>query len=404
MNILILHNRYQERGGEDLVVEQETTMLRNKGHRVDVLLFDNRSVDSFQQRVVVACRTIYSRGSRTQVAKAITKNRPDIVHVHNFFPQWSPSVYSACHDAQVPVVQTLHNFRLVCPNALLFREGQPCERCLGRFVAYPGIINGCYRESRVGTAVVAAMITSHRIAGTWRRGVDAYIALSRFAKSKLAVGGIPEEKLFVKPNCLSADPGAGKHQGGFALFVGRLAPEKGVETLLTAWSKLHHAKLVIVGEGPLRPLVEETALRIGNIEYLAGQSNERVLDLLGDSAFAVFPSECYENFPRVILEALAKGTPVLGSRLGAAEELIDDGRTGMLFRAGDANDLATKAHHLFAASGVLGAMSVAARHEFESKYTGDRNYDQLMAIYQAAAGRPTATAASRRVSAASISS
>jgi len=384
VNILVLHNSYQEKGGEDLVVEQETTLLRNKGHRVDVLSYDNRSIDCFKRRVLTACQTIYSRHSRVQVSEAIGRNRPAIVHVHNFFPQWSPSVYSACFDAKVPVVQTLHNFRLVCPNALLFRDGAPCERCLGRFVAFPGIVNACYRESHLGSAVVAAMLTSHRIAGTWTRRVNAYIALSEFAKHKLAAGGVPKERLFVKANSLSADPGMGRHQDRFGLFVGRLAPEKGIRTLLSAWSNLDDRKLVIVGDGPLRSLVREAALANNNIEYVAAQSNQRVLDLIGAAAFLVFPSECYENFPRVIVEAFAKGTPVLGSRLGSVEELIDHGRTGLLFNVGDASDLATKAHRLFTVSRELETMSAAARQEFESKYTGDRNYEQLMAIYGAA--------------------
>jgi glycosyltransferase involved in cell wall biosynthesis len=382
MKILLLHNYYQQPGGEDIVVQQEKALLEAHGHNVDLLTADNSCINGIKSQAAVALSSIYSRRSRVQVKERIADSKPDIVHVHNFFPQLSPSVYYACAKAKVPVVQTLHNFRLICPNALLFREGKPCEDCVGRLIPWPGIMNACYRDSHVGTAVLATMLTTHQLWRTWRL-VDAYIALSEFARQKLIAGGVPSSHLFVKPNCLVPDPGTRVRSDDYALFVGRLSPEKGINTLLAAWAHLPARRLKIVGDGPLRDAVAQT--NIPNMEFMGPQSSEAVMSLIGAAAFLVVPSECYENFPRVIVEAFAKGVPVLGSRIGSMEELIDDGRTGVLFRAGDVHDLANKAEWLFTHPDELQRMSNQARREFESKYTAEQNYKQLMQIYCSAA-------------------
>jgi glycosyltransferase involved in cell wall biosynthesis len=378
MKILLLHNYYQRSGGEDVVVQQEKALLEAHGHTVDLLTADNSRITGIKSQATVALGSIYSRRSRAQVEKKIISSKPDIVHVHNFFPQLSPSVYYACTKANVPVIQTLHNFRLICPNALLFREGKPCEDCVGRTIPWPGIKNACYRDSHVGTAVLATMLTTHRLWGTWQV-VDAYIALSKFARRKLISGGVPSNHLFVKPNCLMPDPGMRVRSGDYALFVGRLSLEKGINTLLAAWAHLPARRLKIVGDGPLRDVVEHTD--IPNVEFIGPQSSEAVMGLLGAAAFLVVPSECYENFPRVIVEAFAKGVPVLGSRIGSMEELIEDRRTGVLFRPGDIQDLANKAEWLFSHPDELQRMSDEARREFETKYTAEQNYKQLMQIY-----------------------
>lgn len=393
MNILLLHNYYQQPGGEDLVVQQEKAMLEAHGHAVELLTADNGHITGIKSQAAAAIGAIYSRRSRMLVEETIAESKPDIVHVHNFFPQWSPSVYYACTEARIPVVQTLHNFRLICPNALLFREGKPCEDCVGRKVPWPGVRNACYRDSHVGTAVLATMIATHRLLGTWQR-VDAYIALSEFARRKLIAGGLPSSRLFVKPNCLVPDPGSRTKSGDYALFVGRLSPEKGIKTLLAAWAHLPARKLTIIGDGPLRDVVEQTDNP--NVEFIGPQSSEAVMATIGAAAFLVIPSQCYENFPRVIVEAFAKGVPVLGSRLGSIEELIDDGRTGILFAPGDARDLANKVEWLFANPEERRRMSDEARVEFETKYTAEQNYKQLMQIYcsamSASRGRVTAAA------------
>jgi glycosyltransferase involved in cell wall biosynthesis len=225
------------------------------------------------------------------------------------------------------------------------------------------------------------MLTTHRLWGTWQL-VDAYIVLSEFARRKLTDGGVPSSHLFVKPNCLTPDPGMRAGSGDYGLFVGRLSPEKGIKTLLAAWAQLPARRLKIVGDGPLRDAVKQT--NIPNVEFVGSQSNEAVMALIEAAAFLVFPSECYENFPRVIVEAFAKGVPVLGSRIGSTEELVDDFRTGVLFRSADPSDLANKAEWLFTHPDELQRMSVAARREFEAKYTAEQNYRQLIQIYLSA--------------------
>jgi glycosyltransferase involved in cell wall biosynthesis len=382
LRILLLHNFYREPGGEDGVVLQEKALLEAKGHDVDLFSVTNKSFSGVVQTASIACGTVYSRKSRALLQGKINAFRPDLVHVHNFFPQLSPSIYYACGAARLPVVQTLHNFRLICPNALLFREGRPCEKCIGKSIAWPGVVNACYRNSHAGTAVVAATAGVHRISHTWSRAVHAYIALSNFARSKFIAGGVPAARLFVKPNFVMPDPAPGKRHGDFAIFVGRLSSEKGVTTLLSAWAKLSGRKLTIVGDGPLRSLVEQA--HGSRIQFFGRQPGQRVLELLGAADFLVFPSECYENFPRVIAEAFARGTPVLGSDLGSTREILDAGRTGLLFRPGDDQDLSQKAEWLFTHPDELRAMSEAARRSFETNYCSDRNYDQLIHIYQAA--------------------
>jgi glycosyltransferase involved in cell wall biosynthesis len=382
LKILLLHNLYREPGGEDSVVMQEKALLEARGHEVEMFCASNSAFSGALRTALVACGTVYSRSSRARVEQTISRFAPDLVHVHNFFPQLSPSIYYACRTAQVPVVQTLHNFRLICPNALLFRNGKPCERCIGTSFAWPGVVHACYRNSHVGTTVVAAMLGAHRISNTWNSAVHAFISLSNFARNRFIAGGLPKSRLFVKPNFVMPDPSVGPRSGGYALFVGRLSTEKGLETLLSAWTQLKGRTLKIVGDGPLRGLVEKAASR--DIEFTGRQPAHKVLEFLGAAEFLVVPSECYENFPRVIVEAFAKGVPVLGGDLGSVRELIESGRTGLLFSAGDPKDLAAKAEWLFDHRDELQTMSVGARRAYEMNYTADRNYEQLMKIYDSA--------------------
>lgn len=383
MKVLTLHNYYQQPGGEDLVVEQEKSLLEANGHEVRLLTTDNDSLTGRWQKVNAGVDAIYSRTARTQVKTEINRFSPDIVHVHNFFPRFTPSIYYACRESNVPVVQTLHNFRLICPNALLFRQGKPCELCVRKPIPFPGVIHGCYRDSCMASAALASMLTVHRFLGTWTNAVDAYIALTGFSRTKLISGGLPAERLFVKPNFLLPDPGTKRKTDDFGLFVGRLSKEKGINTLLAAWDQLEsRRKLKIVGDGPLRHIVQRAASRNSGVEFLGHQTSAAVLELMENANFLIFPSECYENFPRVLVEAFAKGLPVVGSRVGSTQELIHDHRTGMLFNPGDSRDLATTIEWLFTHLEDQEKMSREARREFEAKYTGEKNYEQLMEIYR----------------------
>ncbi|MBF2016555.1 MAG: glycosyltransferase family 4 protein [Rivularia sp. T60_A2020_040] len=382
MRILIIHNRYQIRGGEDECYEAEVSLLREMGQQVQVYEANNDRVAKLG-KLRLAADTVWSGESYQTIEHQFQKQRPDVVHVHNFFPLISPSVYYAAKRAGIPVVQTLHNYRLLCPNALFFRDGKVCEDCLGQIIPYPGVIHGCYRENKVASAGVATMLGVHRTMNTWTKMVDLYITLTEFARQKFIAGGIPAEKIVVKPNFVRPEPEVGNGNGGYALFVGRLSVEKGLDTLLAAWEHLdHQIPLKIVGDGPLADQVVAATKRLPLVEWLGRKPMAQVHELMGEAKFLVFPSKWYETFGRVAVEAFAKGTPVIAANIGAIAELVDSGRTGLHFRPGDAADLADKVKWVLANPEKLAQMRQEARLEFEAKYTADQNYQQLMEIYQ----------------------
>jgi glycosyltransferase involved in cell wall biosynthesis len=381
MNILVSHNYYKLAGGEDQCVAAEVGMLRARGHRVTQYCLSNDATDGMG-RLELASRTIWSRPAFLEMRRLIRVHRPQVVHFHNTLPLISPAAYYAAHAEGVPVVQTLHNFRLVCVNALLFRDGKPCEDCLGKMTPWRGVASKCYRDSRAASAAVAAMISAHRLLGTWRNAVDAYIALSEFSRHKLIEGGLPADKIAVKSNFVYPDPYPGAGNGGYAVYVGRLSAEKGVETLLKAWQSIgQEVPLKIAGDGPLAPVVLEAAARNPAIQWLRGVSHEKVYDLIGAAAFLVLPSHCYEGFPCVVAEAFAKGTPVIASRQGAMADIVEDGCNGMHVTPREPEDLAAKVRCLFSDSFALKQMRRSARETFDQKFTADANYGLLMAIY-----------------------
>lgn len=382
MRILSVHNKYQIRGGEDESRESEERLLREMGHQVEVYEESNDNLAAIGA-ARVALKTVWSSEAYQIVRQRLKTTKHDIIHVQNFFPLISPSVYYAARAEGVPVVQTLRNYRLLCPNALFFRDGQVCEDCLGKFVPYPGVLHGCYRESRAASGGVTAMITAHRAINTWNEMVDVYIALTEFARQKFIQGGLPAEKIIVKPNFVNPDPGVGTGQGDYALYVGRLSVEKGLDTLLEAWEQLDHPMpLKIVGDGPLADRVIEAAKRMPQVEWLGRRPMPEVHALMGEAMFLIFPSKWYETFGRVAVEAFAKGTPVIAANIGAIAELVDSGRIGLLFQPGDSEDLAAKVEWALANPAKLAQMRLAARAEFEAKYTAEKNYKQLIEIYQ----------------------
>ncbi len=381
MTILIVHNFYQQFGGEDGVFNTEAELLRSYGHQVVVVTRHNDSIRQIR-RPMLAGATIWNSASYHELRETMRQHRPDVVHFHNTFPLISPSAYYAARVEGVPVVQTLHNFRLLCPNALFFRAGRICEDCMGKTVPWPGVVHKCYRDNRSASMVVAAMLVIHRALRTWRREVDAYIALSPASRQKLIEGGLPAEKIFIKPNFLTPEPTVGKGEGGYAIYVGRLSEEKGLPTLLNAWKLINRDfPLKIVGDGPLAPLVQDASRQNPSIQWLGSRPSPQVYELIGKAAFLTLCSECYENCPRTIVEAYAKGTPVIASRLGAMADLVRHGQTGLLFGPHDSLDLARQVQALLADPATLALMRTAAREEFITKYTAAGNYRQLQAIY-----------------------
>lgn len=382
MQILSVHNRYRIRGGEEECYEAEMTLLRSRGHRVAVYEKDNGEVAA-TNKLQMAMETIWSRDAYSDFTRQLQNRTYNIVHLHNFFPLISPSVYYAAKAQGVAIVQTLHNYRLVCPNALFFRDGQVCEDCLGKFVPYPGVLHGCYRNNRAESAATASMLTVHRTIGTWSHMVDKYITLTNFAREKLIQGGLPAEKIVVKPNFVDPDPGIGQGNEGYAIYVGRISVEKGIDVLLSAWEKLSiPIPLKIVGDGPLVEQVVAASKRLPQIEWLGRKPLSEVHQLMGNAMFLIFPSKWYETFGRVAIEAFAKGTPVIGSKIGAIAELIEDRHTGLHFQPGVAEDLAAQVDWAMAHPQQLAVMRQAARAEYEAKYTAETNYRQLMDIYR----------------------
>jgi glycosyltransferase involved in cell wall biosynthesis len=381
MKILVAHNFYKQAGGEDQCVAAEVAMLKANGHEVTQYFISNESIDAMS-RFELASRTIWSRPSSCELRQLFRMHRPHIAHFHNTFPLISPAAYYAAQAEDVRVVQTLHNFRLCCVNALLFREGKVCEACLGKAIPWRGVIHKCYRANRTASAAVATMIATHRVLGTWRNAVDVYIALSESSRRKLVDGGLPADKIVVKSNFAYPDPGPGAGRGGYAVYVGRLSAEKGIETLINAWRHLEGGPpLKIVGDGPLAGAVQEAATQSTLIQWLRSVPHEAIYELVGEASFLVLPSGCYENFPRVVIEAFAKGTPAIVSKLGAMAEIVDDGHTGLHFKPGDPQDLAEKVRSILADPLKLTRMRQAARQRFDQHFTADANHEALMAIY-----------------------
>lgn len=384
MNIIQCHNYYQIPGGEDAVVEDERALLASHGHRVTQFTRHNNEVSN-SSTARLAARTIWSRSAARELEALVRKEKAAVVHFHNTMPQISPSAYYAARRAGAAVVQTLHNYRLLCPKGTFFRNNSICEECAGKIVAWPAVRHACYRDSRAGSAVLTVMGAAHRLIRTYDRKVDAYIAASQFTREKMLTNGLPEERLHVKPNFIVDDPGIGVGDGGYALYLGRLSPEKGLDTLITAWDRLERAvPLMIVGSGPMQAEVETLAERHGHVRYLGWVGQPELGDVIRRASLLVLPSLNYEGFPKVIVEAYAAGLPIVASRLGAMQHAVAEGRTGRLFKAGDADELAQQVLALLSETEPLASMRRQAREQYESKYTAQVNYDQLLGIYDMA--------------------
>lgn len=386
MKILLAHNYYRSSApsGEDAVFRNERTLLEKSG--IDIIPFErfNDDIDdsTVVKRIRLALNYAWSMETYHEISSLIRRTQPDLAHFHNIFPLISPSAYAACQDAGVPVVQTLHNFRFICPGALLLRNGRPCEECL-HCGLLPALLHRCYRDSIPATLSQVWTIASNRWRGTYKNLVNHYIALTGFAAGRLIAGGLPADRMSVKPNFLPDPPFAGTGEGGYAVYVGRLAEEKGVRTLLSAWSALPDFPLKMVGVGPLWAELAEKIGREGlNVELSGMRNRAELFDIIGGACMQIVPSECYEGFPLVILEALACGTPVVASRIGSLDEIIADGETGVKFTPGDPAALAEEVGKLLADRPRLGLMRQRSRALFENNYTSEINFINIMKIYR----------------------
>jgi glycosyltransferase involved in cell wall biosynthesis len=388
VKILAVHNRYQSLGGEDEVYRRECGMLAEHGHELIEYTRDNREIAHYGigGKITLPLRTIWAWDSYRQLATILAQAKPDVAHFHNTFPLVSPAAYYACSAAGVPVVQTIYNPRLLCPAATLFRDGGICEDCVGRRFAWPAVRHACYQNSGLRSGVVASMISAHHGLGTWNRKINTYLVATEFYRRKFAAAGFSLDKIAVKPHFLDTDPGCSQQKGNYAVFVGRLAPEKGVPTLLAAWEKLTTVPLYIRGDGPLAEAASLAQSRPGSrITLLPRMDRAALYDLIRAASFLVWPSEgYYETFGLIAIEAFACGVPVIASRVGVMEEIVHDGRTGLHFTPGDASDLARKVEWAGAHPDEMREMGRNARAEYEAKYTAERNYRLLLEVYRQA--------------------
>ncbi len=373
-----------------MVLREESRLLESHGH---VVIHYGRDNDELKGKsglgaLAAARETVWSFPSHATLREILRKEKPSVAHFHNTFPLISPSAYYACAEARVPVVQTLHNYRLLCPAASFLRDGKVCELCLGRAVAWPGVLHACYRGSRPATLATAAMLSVHRTLRTYREKVNVYIVLSEFARAKFIAGGLPADRIVVKSNFVADRSTRRASRGGYALFVGRLSEEKGPRLLPTAWQAMEtQIPLRLVGDGPLREQLRDAVERsrqVSRIELMGRRASDEVAALMAGARFLIAPSVWYEPFGMTVIEAYSCGLPVIASRIGALAEIVQDGVTGLHFNPGDAADLAAKVEWAWNHPDAMAVMGRAARREYEAKYTAETNYQMLMRIYEQA--------------------
>jgi glycosyltransferase involved in cell wall biosynthesis len=387
MIVVSVHNFYRQPGGEDEVFRQEARLLERNGHQVVRYEAHNDDIPN-RNSIALLADTVFNQRAYHRVRALLRDSKPDIVHVHNTFPIVSPAVYYAARAEGIPVVQTLHNYRFLCPSAVLYREKNVCEKCIHAHSPWPAIQHACYRQSRPASAAAAAMLTAHRIMGTFGKHVTTYIALSEFARAKFIQGGFPAGNIVVKPNFIEPDPGCGPGLGSYCIFVGRLVPEKGIHAMLDAWTRFSPPlDLEIAGDGDLANEVAAAAERCPRIKWLGRLPKDQLYERMKNAAALIVPSLWYEPFGLVVVEAFAMGLPVIASKIGALAALVDHGRTGFHFEPQNAEELAARVTELHANSQVSRRMRLEARGEFESHYTGKRNYALLMEIYLRTIGK-----------------
>lgn len=381
MKILICHNTYQIAGGEDTVVAAEKELLESHGHDVKLYEVSNNQIKGLFQKVKTGLFVAHSQTAKAALKQYLEDFPADIVHFHNTFPLLTPSVYDACQELNIPVIQTLHNYRTICPGALLMRSGSVCEKCISGS-PYNASVHGCYRNSKVQSLAVSHMVSHHKRHNTWNTKVDRFIALTKFAKQKFTEAGFNPNLIRVKSNFINLNKQeALTEKKSFALFVGRLSEEKGIQTLIQAFKNID-VPLKIAGDGPL--LEELQSHPLNNIEILGRKDSASIHQLMKDAQFLVMPSQWYEGFPMVIVEAFAHGLPVLCSKLGAMEEVVIDGKTGSHFPAGNNQKLSERASMLYNSPRKCFEMGVEARSQYNQHYNADVNYQQLISIYQEA--------------------
>lgn len=379
MKILIIHTHYLEIGGEDQVVSSEVSLLKEHGHEVIIYEKTNEYIEnlSFLKKFLYILFDLnFSRTVYREIKEIIKKENPDIAHIHNIFYCVTPSVYFALKEEGIPIVQSLHNYRLFCLRGTFYNKGEVCEKCRDKML-FKGVLERCWRNSLFSSFFLAKILHNK----TFLKNIDSFIVTSNFSKNKFIELGLDPSKLHLKTNFLSSNFEENIEDKKYALFLGRLVDYKGVETLMKAFGGHPALKLKIIGDGPLRERMEDFSQKHENVEWLGRVKREKVIEAIKNCSFLVFPSECYENMPLVIMESFVFSKPVLASNLGAIKEFVIDGINGILFNPGDPDDLARRASYLFSHDQELLQMGRNARQSFKDRFTRESNYEKLIAIY-----------------------
>ncbi|MFG1812683.1 glycosyltransferase [Kribbella sp. NPDC049174] len=393
----MLHNRYRtgQPSGENTVVAQTVDLLGNSGHDIDLYVRNSDDIAEMgrKDRALLPFRSVWSFSAERDLTLLLQEQRPDVVHVHNTFPLFSASVLRAAYRLDLPVVATLHNFRLMCANAVLQRDGRPCESCVGR-LPLAGVRHGCYRESRVQTLPLATSIGVHNTLRTWQRYVTTLVAPSEFVRGRYVAHGVDPDQIVVKPHAVPHSGDVRQGPGDAVVFLGRLEEDKGFADLLQAWDS-SLGTLVVIGDGPLRAEAEARAARDSSIQVKGQLPWAEGMDVLRSARVAVVPARSYETFGLVVVEAFAHGVPVVASRLGALAELVDDGETGALTEPGDPDGL-RKALGLVSDPITSVAFGERARQVYLDRFTPERDLAATERIYTDAIARHADGGRSRR--------
>lgn len=375
MKVLQIHNTYKHLGGEDVIVELEQNLLTSRGVEVRSIKFDNRAIQ--------AHRLFFNPKSYETVDKEIKLFLPDIIHVHNLFYEATPSVLKCAKDNGVPVVMTLHNFRLVCPNGLLLRNDKPCLKCLTKTFAINSIMHSCFQESKARTMLLASTLAYHNMNNTWHKYVNKFITLTSFAKEKFMESslGLSEKQISIKPNSIDDLLEENKMEKEVYTFIGRLSNEKGIQVAIKAFNKLPNLTLEIVGTGPLQDKMVKIANK--NIKFHGSKPREFIKQQLKRTKALIFPSVCYEGLPNTILEAYSAGVPVIASNIDNINCIVKDQVCGMLFEVNNPKSL-IETINIFDKNYKALSLTENVRKVYTENYTHDKNIKSLLSIYNEA--------------------
>tara|TARA_R110002033_G_scaffold133508_1_gene173544 strand:- start:2480 stop:3610 length:1131 start_codon:yes stop_codon:yes gene_type:complete len=372
MKILQIHNKYRHYGGEDVVVDNEYKLLTNKGFEVSQLLFNNDKISPL--------KLFHNKDAFQMTLNKIDEFSPDVIHVHNIFYSASPSVLKAAKERNIPVVMTLHNYRLLCPGALFLRDSKVCTKCKNISIPYYGIKHKCFQDSYVKSTLLASFIGYNKVNNTWANTINKFIVLTPFIK-KLIVDSslkISAANVIVKPNSTDdlLDNNISKRENKY-LFIGRLSKEKGVEVLIEAFNKTPHIQLDVIGDGVLFENLKSIANE--NIKFHGSQNKTFIREMLNQSKALVFPSIWYEGLPNTLIEAFSTGTPVLASNIDNINDIVVSGFNGELFSPNNSSDLIEKV--LDFSNKETEQYGLNARELYEEKYTHQKNFENLKNIY-----------------------